>query len=105
GGCVTRVRRGPAPSPYTPPCRSLEYRLAGGTVRLEVPATRVSVPVGATASLGLEVAARPPDEAPSAPVRVGDDVLGELEAVLDVDRKSTRLNSSHVKSSYAGFCL
>src|SRR5690606_41621665 len=25
--------------------------------------------------------------------------------VLDIDRKSTRLNSSHVKSSYAVFCL
>src|SRR5690606_40197981 len=25
--------------------------------------------------------------------------------VLTVDRKSTRLNSSHVKISYAGFCL
>src|SRR5690606_40771294 len=46
---------------------------------------------------------------------VGDHVVG-LEAVLDVDgelaeaalledRKSTRLNSSHVKISYAVFCL
>src|SRR5690606_41423549 len=26
-------------------------------------------------------------------------------AVVDADRKSTRLNSSHVKSSYAVFCL
>src|SRR5690606_41956993 len=25
--------------------------------------------------------------------------------VIEKDRKSTRLNSSHVKSSYAGFCL
>src|SRR5690349_22791743 len=39
--------------------------------------------------------------------------LGELiaqpeqrrELVLDVDRKSTRLNSSHVEISYAVFCL
>src|SRR5690606_33446330 len=29
----------------------------------------------------------------------------ELETVGDEDRKSTRLNSSHVKSSYAVFCL
>jgi len=64
----------------------LEYRLAGGTVRLEVPTTRISVPLGTTASLGLEVMARPPTVAPSAPVRVGDDVLGELEVLLDVDR-------------------
>src|SRR5690606_6510852 len=38
-------------------------------------------------------------------------VLGELSAALNreeleiADRKSTRLNSSHVKSSYAVFCL
>src|SRR3712207_8559211 len=28
-----------------------------------------------------------------------------LELVLDVDRKSTRLNSSHANISYAVFCL
>src|SRR5690606_40913140 len=43
-------------------------------------------------------------------VDVGD-VLGRLAnrgrdvGLLDVDRKSTRLNSSHVKISYAVFCL
>src|SRR5690554_238360 len=26
-------------------------------------------------------------------------------ALKEIDRKSTRLNSSHVRSSYAGFCL
>src|SRR5437870_10066611 len=35
---------------------------------------------------------------------MGDQVLG-LEAVLAEDRKSTRLNSSHVATSYAVFCL
>src|SRR5690606_39644468 len=29
----------------------------------------------------------------------------ELEELLRIDRKSTRLNSSHVKISYAVFCL
>src|SRR2546427_8628875 len=59
-------------------------------------------------------------------LRVGDEVLERLEAVLrghdhearrarhlrhagevlrDVDRKSTRLNSSHSQISYAVFCL
>src|SRR5690606_40766078 len=28
-----------------------------------------------------------------------------LNAIEDLDRKSTRLNSSHVKNSYAVFCL
>src|SRR5690606_40992792 len=31
--------------------------------------------------------------------------LGLLTLVADLDRKSTRLNSSHVKISYAVFCL
>src|SRR5690606_40774315 len=31
--------------------------------------------------------------------------FGVLFADMDVDRKSTRLNSSHVKISYAVFCL
>src|SRR5207302_10462483 len=43
---------------------------------------------------------------PAAPfaeqVRLGDAAVGERELV---DRKSTRLNSSHVKISYAVFCL
>src|SRR5690606_39584236 len=33
-----------------------------------------------------------------------DDLAGEQQAVMQ-DRKSTRLNSSHVKISYAVFCL
>src|SRR5690606_40306370 len=35
----------------------------------------------------------------------GDDFPLERYAGLREDRKSTRLNSSHVKSSYAVFCL
>src|SRR5690606_39659067 len=41
----------------------------------------------------------------------GDDIVlrvvfgGVRQLVKDRDRKSTRLNSSHVKSSYAVFCL
>src|SRR5437868_9317541 len=41
-----------------------------------------------------------PDEFPSSPKRVGV-VLANSET----DRKSTRLNSSHVSISYAVFCL
>src|SRR5690606_41148419 len=32
-------------------------------------------------------------------------LLGRVDDVMNVDRKSTRLNSSHVKISYAVFCL
>src|SRR5690606_39656636 len=38
------------------------------------------------------------------PLRAHDDPPAR-EALADVDRKSTRLNSSHVKISYAVFCL
>src|SRR5690606_39465092 len=31
--------------------------------------------------------------------------LGRAEVALTLDRKGTRLNSSHVKTSYAVFCL
>src|SRR5207302_9610508 len=31
--------------------------------------------------------------------------IGPISSVYDLDRKSTRLNSSHVKISYAVFCL
>src|SRR5690606_41623651 len=34
-----------------------------------------------------------------------DDIVAHLKAVVVADRKSTRLNSSHVKISYAVFCL
>src|SRR5436309_7152678 len=32
-------------------------------------------------------------------------VIQLLHLIIDIDRKSTRLNSSHVKISYAVFCL
>src|SRR5690606_23111709 len=46
---------------------------------------------------------------PSSAVRLGDSIKigrrGSLNGVITIDRKSTRLNSSHVKISYAVFCL
>src|SRR5256885_14889456 len=35
----------------------------------------------------------------------GDEALGTVWSYLDIDRKSTRLNSSHLVISYAVFCL
>src|SRR2546430_10412201 len=37
--------------------------------------------------------------------RHGDDGLRERDLAIEVDRKSTRLNSSHSQISYAVFCL
>src|SRR5690349_23319073 len=43
------------------------------------------------------------------PEPLGLDAEGELEIIIEelepIDRKSTRLNSSHVEISYAVFCL
>src|SRR5690606_39368694 len=44
-----------------------------------------------------------PFQAP--PMRQWRDWIDALEVTTMCDRKSTRLNSNHVKSSYAGFCL
>src|SRR5689334_24503934 len=38
-------------------------------------------------------------------VAVGDDVLAASKQIVERDRKSTRLNSSHSSISYAVFCL
>src|SRR5690606_42090442 len=38
-------------------------------------------------------------------VPVTENVTGAIADALNLDRKSTRLNSSHVKISYAVFCL
>src|SRR3712207_7618953 len=46
------------------------------------------------------------DHLDDTPAELGHDVVGgRLEAVDDLDRKSTRLNSSHANISYAVFCL
>src|SRR3712207_7702518 len=51
---------------------------------------------------------RPLDRA-AEPLRGGEERLelvgGQVRERLDVDRKSTRLNSSHANISYAVFCL
>src|SRR5437899_5288023 len=39
------------------------------------------------------------------PLKFGDHVIGTLELEHHKDRKSTRLNSSHLGISYAVFCL
>src|SRR5256885_8692901 len=60
-----------------------------------------------------------PEARAMVPVRHGDDLLGAIslskpreealtsteDSLLQQDRKSTRLNSSHLVSSYAVFCL
>src|SRR5690606_39984744 len=39
------------------------------------------------------------------PIRTREEAIELIREMLEGDRKSTRLNSSHVKISYAVFCL
>src|SRR5690349_22284632 len=39
------------------------------------------------------------------PLTPGHELIGPVDALGEGDRKSTRLNSSHVEISYAVFCL
>src|SRR2546426_9392646 len=39
------------------------------------------------------------------PADLVHNVLGETDTLAEIDRKSTRLNSSHLVISYAVFCL
>src|SRR5690606_41679116 len=49
------------------------------------------------------VGGRPIETWEEATLAILDELLGD--GLIDIDRKSTRLNSSHVKISYAVFCL
>src|SRR5690606_41008340 len=91
--------------PYTPLFRSASPRPRAGDLRhaAEEPALPLAAdrPVHrhALVALVIPLALEAVVEQPPARVAVdrGDEVV--------VDRKSTRLNSSHVKISYAVFCL
>src|SRR5690606_39761170 len=111
-----------AAAPAQPVQPQRHDQTAGGMPADQHP--RTGVVVGDDRERGVEVGvvagqvggevrglARPPG--PSALVQVervehepaGGEVVGELGVEEVVDRKSTRLNSSHVKISYAVFCL
>src|SRR5690606_40058854 len=68
-----------------------------------------SAAAGTAQTLGTELQQRHPDEIESVEVITRDQALAQLRARPAwsdaLDRKSTRLNSSHVKISYAVFCL
>src|SRR5690606_41593407 len=55
--------------------------------------------------LGVEMAADQHRRQVLRPRPRGEDVAEAIRGNLQPDRKSTRLNSSHVKISYAVFCL
>src|SRR5690606_40873112 len=88
--------------PYTTLFRSCAYLLTVG--RWLLPATRATELVDHY-ELGKYITElRVMPESSLIGTSVGEAKLGETFGVY-VDRKSTRLNSSHVKISYAVFCL
>src|SRR5690606_41433652 len=88
-----------------PTRRSSDLLLAAGAVQVEVPLDRVLPPAQPAQLAPIEAADGPLDVL----VRLGEVEGGgarhQLAQLRERDRKSTRLNSSQVKSSYAVFCL
>src|SRR5690606_41691031 len=92
----------PPPFPYTTLFRSPPALLAlplGPSNALSLGPGFVGPEYGFAASAEAGIADESPDHGSllAPPLR--------LPPSSDIDRKSTRLNSSHVKSSYAVFCL
>src|SRR5690606_42027773 len=101
--CFEYVMRRPplsTPSPYTTLFRSFEHGVLLANAGLPTPWDALRA---AAAEQGERFMAAPLGEAHAwlgADIMMGPDAPG-----TQVDRKSTRLNSSHVKISYAVFCL
>src|SRR3712207_8012829 len=91
------IRRPPRSTlfPYTTLFRS--------NATAEVPRSAVKFPVGWAA--GAEVSCGEDREPMIGPMHVDELVKRDLAAQEPLDRKSTRLNSSHANISYAVFCL
>src|SRR5690606_41217374 len=86
-----------------PICRRSALPARPTVIRRAAPATRrdsraPTQPEGARAR-------RAADRGPAVPAAQGDQIAATGNLHEHGDRKSTRLNSSHVKSSYAVFCL
>src|SRR6266508_5259389 len=93
---------------HHPDGMNLAWRTTRGARTVAAPAPGVLRPVGCQQGVSnrpLRAHARPCGEAPDGPTDlVRRDVSGGAIRSC-VDRKSTRLNSSHVAIAYAVFCL
>src|SRR3712207_8566859 len=89
------IRRPPRSTlfPYTTLFRSLPVSTGGGPPRITLSAGVAPPPVTLVLQRGAVISGRVVD------------ATGEPVADVRVDRKSTRLNSSHANISYAVFCL
>src|SRR5256885_8222780 len=89
------IRRPPRSTlfPYTTLFRSYRPRRAGMKAQPKSPLAQLNLPLGEPAALAL-----PPGKHQQL-------MQALMELLLGGDRKSTRLNSSHLVISYAVFCL
>src|SRR5690606_39633666 len=97
-------RRPPAPPlfPYTTLFRSPQWRFNAGRVETRGFLTRTTSTFAAGGTLfGFGTGNNPP----APPTDFVLSAAASIAAMTPEDRKSTRLNSSHVKISYAVFCL
>src|SRR5690606_40621909 len=103
--CLRCARRGATAFPYTPLFRSRQLwrRINQDLQTFRRLATAVATAVSTGLRLALLQADRRCYERQSRWLRVSQ--LLSLFVCRTQDRKSTRLNSSHVKTSYAVFCL
>src|SRR5690606_40355412 len=94
------------------PLRLYSCRRDSGTTAIYTLSLHDALPISGADQRGLQRAGQFLKVALQV-VEAGSGGLGRVALVVDVvdplldagDRKSTRLNSSHVKSSYADFCL
>src|SRR5690606_30780031 len=97
------------PSGALPACISTKppkiERAAEPEPRLARRLNSVGESVRPSAAAPAPTSAANPDAEDASPAPVGKLLRLTTRARADVDRKSTRLNSSHVKISYAVFCL
>src|SRR5690625_6540741 len=88
------------------PCASSETQTATCSAHSKRQAMDCGLPK--TAAVSSKCGKRPtcPTSSPrSRDAKVSNNLSQYAQAWLDADRKSTRLNSSHVAISYAVFCL
>src|SRR5690606_40147581 len=95
------ARRHPTACPLVGPTPIPAAHVAAGHGMWGVPLGPVTGKLLARAVVSGEPV---PELAPSAPLRFGPGRPGRRVGSARLDRNSTRLNSSHVKNSYAVFC-
>src|SRR5690606_42106603 len=104
---VWRRRRRPVPStgPPAPETCTLSLHDALPISATSRPAPHTGSSAGSLFQLLRDGEPRTRADLVSASGMARSTVAGRIEELLGTDRKSTRLNSSHVKISYAVFCL